>query len=229
MLITGTLVNAAAVVAGSLLGIVFRKALPERIVKTIIQTMGLFTIFLGVKMALGTEQVLLVIFSLVAGAVLGEWADLEALLEGASHKLRKWSGASSSSQFNEGFITAFLLFCMGSMTILGAIEEGLGGHPDLLLTKSVMDGFSSIALASALGVGVMFSAAPLFVYQVALTLFAFWLQGQISPGLVTEISAVGGILLIGLGISIAGIKKIKVLNMIPALVIIVVLYYFFGS
>jgi uncharacterized membrane protein YqgA involved in biofilm formation len=227
MIITGTVVNALAVIGGSVIGMLFRKALPERIVKTIIQTMGLFTIFLGVKMALGTEEVLLMIFSLVAGAVIGEWIDLEAALERFSRRLKKWSG-SSSVQFTEGFITAFLLFCMGSMTILGAIEEGLGGAPDLLLTKSVMDGFSSIALASALGIGVLFSSVPLFLYQAGLTLFAFWLQGFLSDGLVTEISAVGGVLLIGLGISISGIKKIKVINMIPALVIIVVLYYFFA-
>jgi hypothetical protein len=131
-------------------------------------------------------------------------------------------------QFSEGMVTAFLMFCMGSMTILGAIEEGLGSEPKLLLIKSLMDGFSSIALAAALGVGVIFSIVPLLLYQGGLTILASWLGESLSEVMVDELTATGGILLIGLGITILGIKKIEVLNLIPALLFIVPLVYFFG-
>jgi uncharacterized protein len=227
MIGTGTLVNAAAVVIGSLLGLLFRKALPERVVDAVMKVMALFTIFLGIKMALGTQELLLLIFSLVLGTITGEVLNLESRLERLSEKIKSRGSFGGSSTFSEGFITAFLLFCMGSMTILGAIEEGLGKNPDLLYTKSMMDGFSSMALASALGVGVLFSSLPLLVYQGALTFFAYWLQHHLNPGLISEISATGGILLIGLGISISGIQKVRVINMIPALVFIVVLYVLF--
>lgn len=225
MIGAGTLVNTAAVLAGSLLGLLFRKALPERVTSALMKVMGLFTIFLGVRMALETNEVLLMIFSLVLGTVSGELLNLEARLERLSEKIKRLSRSKSDS-FTEGLVTAFLLFCMGSMTILGSIEEGLGNSPELLYTKSVMDGFSSIALASALGIGVLFSALPLLVYQGLLTLFAFWLQHLLAPDLLTEISATGGILLLALGISIAGIHKVRVINMIPALVFVVVLMFF---
>ena len=131
-------------------------------------------------------------------------------------------------QFSEGMVTAFLMFCMGSMTILGAIEEGLGNEPKLLLIKSLMDGFSSIALVAALGVGVIFSVIPLLLYQGGLTLLAAWVGESLSELMIDELTATGGILLIGLGISILGIKKIQVLDLIPALLFIVPLVYFFG-
>lgn len=225
MIGAGTLVNTAAVLAGSMLGLLFRKALPERVTSALMKVMGLFTIFLGVRMALETKEILMMIFSLVLGTVSGELLNLEARLERLSERVKRFSRSKSDS-FTEGLVTAFLLFCMGSMTILGSIEEGLGNSPELLYTKSVMDGFSSIALASALGIGVLFSALPLLVYQGLLTLFAFWLQHLLAPDLLTEISATGGILLLALGISIAGIHKVRVINMIPALVFVVVLMFF---
>ena len=130
-----------------------------------------------------------------------------------------------NEKFTEGLLTAFLLYCMGSLTILGAIEEGMGGSPKLLLIKSMMDGVSSIALASGLGIGVVFSAIPLLIYQGGITLLAMGFGEFFPPVFVTELSAVGGILLIGLGISILEIKKIKVMNMLPALVMIIVLLW----
>ena len=122
------------------------------------------------------------------------------------------------SRFAEGLVTAFLLFCMGSMTVLGAIEEGLGGRPNLLAAKSVLDGFASLALASSLGVGVLFSVIPLFIYQGGLTLLAGSFHAVLSDVVVNEISAAGGLILVGLGITILEIKQLKVLNMLPALV-----------
>jgi len=222
----GTLVNSAAVVIGSLLGLTVRSKLPEKVTERVFQGIGLFTVFLGLKMAFRTENYLLMIFSMVLGAIAGELLDIDRLVGRFGEWLKK-RVKSKNDRFSDGLVTAFLLFCMGSMTILGAFEEGLGGKPDLLLAKSVLDGFSSIALSASLGVGVIFSVIPLLIYQGGLTLFAASLQGILTEGVINELTSVGGLLLIGLGINILGIKKLRILNMIPALLIVIVLAYLF--
>ncbi|RLD68160.1 MAG: DUF554 domain-containing protein [Bacteroidetes bacterium] len=222
----GTLVNVGAVIIGSLLGLVIHKRMPEKITKLVFQAIGLFTLFLGFTMASKTTNYLIMIFSLVIGSIIGELLNIEKQISKLSDWLKSKSG-SSNAKFSEGFLTSFLLFCMGSMTILGAIEEGLGGNPDLLLAKSVLDGFSSIALAAAMGIGVLFSAIPLFIYQGGLTLFAGYLQDYLTTPMINELSAVGGIILIGLGVNILEIKKIRVINMTPALFVAVILVYYF--
>ncbi len=226
-MITGTLINVAAVLLGGGVGLLFRSRLPERITQTFFQAIGLFTLFLGFSMSLKTSNPLLLVFSLILGALVGTLLRLQERMENAGNyiqgKLKVKGG-----QFSEGMVTAFLMFCMGSMTILGAIEEGLGNEPKLLLIKSLMDGFSSIALVAALGVGVIFSVIPLLLYQGGLTLLAAWVGESLSELMIDELTATGGILLIGLGISILGIKKIQVLDLIPALLFIVPLVYFFG-
>jgi len=221
----GTLVNAAAVIIGSIIGILIHKKLPKKLTKTAFQAIGLFTIFLGISMALKTQQFLIMIFSIVLGSILGELLDIDSWVNRFGDYLKK-KLKSKESNFSEGFVTAFLLFCMGSMTILGAIEEGLGSPPNLLLSKSVLDGFSSIALASSLGIGVLFSALPLLIFQGGITLFAASLQDVLTLALINEITAVGGLLLIGLGIKILQIKEIKVLNMMPSLLVAALLAYF---
>jgi len=164
----GTIVNVGAVIAGSLLGLVIHKRMPEKITKLVFQAIGLFTLFLGFTMAGKTSNYLILIFSLVIGSIIGELLNIEKQINKLSDWIKAKSG-SSNAKFSEGFLTSFLLFCMGSMTILGAIEEGMGGSPDLLLAKSILDGFSSIALAAAMGIGVLFSAIPLLIYQGGLT------------------------------------------------------------
>ena len=133
-----------------------------------------------------------------------------------------------SEKFSEGLVTSFLLFCVGSMTILGTIQEGTGGSPDLLFTKSTMDFFSAILLASAMGVGVVFSSVPLFVFQASLTLLAKYAAHFFSDDIILGLTNVGGILLIGLGINILGIKKLRIMNMLPALVIVVLFIWLFN-
>jgi hypothetical protein len=226
-MISGTLINMAAVAVGGSVGLLFHSRLPERFTKTFFQAIGLFTLFLGFSMSLKTENPLLLIFSLIIGALVGTMLKLQERMEQSGTNLQaklKLKGG----KFSEGLVTSFLMFCMGSMTILGAIEEGLGNEPKLLLIKSLMDGFSSVALAAALGVGVIFSIIPLLIYQGGLTLLAAWFGHSVSTLMINEITATGGILLIGLGITILGIKKIDVLNLIPALLIIIPLVYFFG-
>ncbi len=157
---------------------------------------------------------------------MGELIDMEKYLENLSLKLKN-KIKSSNDKFSEGFITATLIYCIGPMAILGAIEEGLGNSPNLLLAKSILDGVASIALSSALGIGVVFSAIPLLIYQGTITIFAGYVSNYLSDALVVELSAVGGILLLGLGMNIAEIKKFKVVNMLPSLIIVILLSYFF--
>ncbi len=221
----GTLINAAAVVIGSIVGVLIHTKLPKKLTTTAFQAIGLFTIFLGISMALKTQNFLIMIFSIVLGSLVGEILDIDSWVNRFGEYLKKKLN-SKESNFSEGFVTAFLLFCMGSMTILGAIEEGLGNPPNLLLSKSVLDGFSSIALASSLGVGVLFSALPLLIFQGGITLFAAALQDVLTLTLINEVTAVGGLLLIGLGISILEIKEIKVLNMMPSLLVAALFVYF---
>lgn len=223
----GTLINAAAVIAGSSIGLIIHSRLPKKITTITFQAMGLFTLFLGIDMAMKTNEFLLMIFSIVPGSIVGEWIDIDKYLLKFSNYLKRKVG-SDNNKFSEGFITSFMLFCVGSMTILGAIEEGLGGKPNLLLAKSVLDGFSSIALSAALGIGVMFSAIPLLLFQGGLTLFAGFLENYLSDPIINELTGVGGLLLIGLGLNILEIKKLKITNMLPSLVIIVILAYFFA-
>lgn len=214
----GTLVNAGAVVAGSAAGLLIHTRLPKRVTGIVFQAIGLFTLVLGVQMALKTDNLLIMIFSLVLGAIAGELLGIDAGVRRFGDWLRRRLG-SQHGNFSEGFVTAFLLYCMGSMTVLGAIEEGLGGSPDLLLAKSVLDGFSSIALAAGLGIGVMFSALPLLLYQGGLTLAAGSLQHVLSDPVINEVTAVGGVVLLGLGVSILEIREIRVLNLLPSLLV----------
>lgn len=222
----GTLINAAAVIIGGSIGMIINNKLPERFTKIVFQGIGLFTVFLGVSLALKTNNFLIMIFSIVLGAISGELMKLEKYIDKFAVYLKK-KVKSRNDKFAEGFITAFLLYCVGSMTILGSIEEGLGNPPRLLLSKSILDGFSSVALASALGVGVVFSAIPLLIYQGILTLFAAYLENVLDTVYIDELSATGGILLIGLGITILEIKRIKIINMLPALVFVIILTYIF--
>ncbi|MFB6341655.1 DUF554 domain-containing protein [Saccharicrinis sp. FJH62] len=222
----GTLINAGAIIIGSIIGLLIHSRMPKNITRIVFQGIGLFTLFLGIHMAAKTGNFLVLIFSIVLGAITGELLRLDLLINRFSEWLKK-RVKSKNENFSNGFVTSFLLYCMGSMAILGAFEEGLGGDPNLLLAKSVLDGFSSIALAASLGIGVIFSAIPLIIYQGSLTLFAGSLQNFFTDPIINELTAVGGLLLIGLGINILEIKNLKIINMIPSLIFAVILSYFF--
>jgi len=224
---TGTLINAAAILVGSLIGLFLNKKLPKRFIQIVFQGIGLFTLFIGVYMALKTSNLFYLVISIVVGGVIGEWINLEKLINSFGEKIKE-KFKSKNARFSDGLVTAFLLYCMGSITIVGAIEEGLGGKPDLLLAKAVLDGVSSIALSAALGIGVAFSIIPLLIYQGGLTLLAAQFGDYFSEDIINELTAVGGLLLIGLGISILEIKPLKILNMIPSLIIIILIMYFFA-
>jgi len=213
----GTLINIATIIAGTAIGLLLKSRLPEKLVKTVFQALGLFTLVIGFIMALKVNSLLIIVFSLVLGAIFGELVDLEVYADRAGESLKKRIKVGGE-KFSEGLLTAFLMFCMGSMTILGAFDEGMKEDSTLLITKAVMDGFSSIALSSALGIGVGFSVIPLLIYQGGLTIFASYLGAFFSEPMIMELTATGGILLVGLGFNILEIKKIKVFNLLPALV-----------
>lgn len=224
----GTLVNVAAILVGSIIGMAFRTKFPDNIRNIIFQAMGLFTLFLGISMALKLNAILLAVFALILGGITGELLRLETRMDSLSSILKR-NLKLGDDRFSEGLITAFLMFCMGSMTILGALEEGTGGYPRLLFAKSLMDGVSAIALTTAFGPGVIFSVIPLLIYQGGLTLLARYFGHSLPEAAIGQLTAVGGILLIGLGINILDIKKIKILNLLPALVYIVLLVVYLGK
>jgi len=222
----GTLVNAAAVIAGGTVGLLLNKSMPQRIKTIYFQAIGLFTIAIGISMVYNMQHILIVVSSLAIGSLLGEWWNLEVGAEKLSNYLKQ-KFRIGSEKFSEGLITAFLLYCIGSMTILGAIQEGTGGSSDLLMTKSLMDGFSSIILASAFGVGVLVSAIPLLLFQGSITLLAMYASSFFTPEIIQGLTSVGGILLIGLGINILEIKKLRIMNMLPALIVVILLLWLF--
>jgi len=226
--VTGTLVNVIAVLTGGTIGLLIGSRIPEKYSKVFFHVVGLFTLVLGLSMAIKTNEPLLVVFSLILGVLSGTLLDLQSRLDNLSNRLKN-RFKISGNRFSEGLVVAFLLYCMGSLTILGAIEEGMGGTPKLFYLKSLMDGFSSIVLASTLGVGVLFSALPLLLYQGSLTLIASFAAGSLSGSMVNELSAVGGILLVTLGFNILEVKRFHVINMLPALIFIVILTSIFAN
>ena len=222
----GTIVNAGAVIVGGIIGLVLKKNMPERVKSIYFQAIGLFTIAIGISMVYNMKHILIVVSSLAIGSLLGEWWNLETGAERLSNFLKK-KFRIGSEKFSEGLITAFLLYCIGSMTILGAIQEGTGGSSDLLMTKSLMDFFSSILLSSAFGVGALVSAIPLFIFQGGITLMAMFASSFFTFEIILGLTSVGGILLIGLGINILEIKKLRIMNMLPSLIVVALLLWLF--
>ncbi|MDR1678723.1 MAG: DUF554 domain-containing protein [Prevotellaceae bacterium] len=225
----GTIVNTATIVAGASLGCLLKKNLPQQYQKAFFQVIGLFTLVLGMQMAFKMDSpsaALIIIFSMIAGTMLGEYWTLDNKMQSLGAKIRNRLGLKHE-QFTEGFVSGFLLFAVGSMAIIGAIEEGCGTNPStLLLTKSLMDGFSSFMLASVLGIGVAFSALTVLVFQGGITLAVYLIGGEnIHPEIIDNISAAGGLMLLGLGITLLKIKRIRIVNMLPALIFVCLLVW----
>lgn len=220
---TGTLLNIATVLAGGLLGLLFRTRLPERVRQTVVSGLGLFTAAIGISLFIDSQNVIIVLFSLLIGSVLGEWWRIEARLTQLGEWLQSRFAASDkggSAHFVRGFLTASLVFCVGPLTILGSIQDGLTGDYRLLAIKSTLDGFAAMVFASSLGVGVLFSVLVILVYQGGLSLLAQQAQGVFTDPMITEMSAVGGVLLLGIAVSsLLEIKPIRMANFLPALVI----------
>ncbi len=220
---TGTWINVATILVGGTLGLLLGARIPEKARGTVVAALGLFTFALGVQMFLETQNPLIVLGALLIGGLLGEWWGIEAGLQRLGQRLEArfmGSQGAEDNTFVKGFLTASLLFCVGPMTILGSIQDGLTGDYRLLAIKAVMDGFAAMALASTLGPGVLFSILVVLGYQGGLSLAASQAQALLSDSMVQEMTAAGGVLLLGLALgSLLEIRPIRTGNLLPALAV----------
>jgi uncharacterized membrane protein YqgA involved in biofilm formation len=227
----GTIVNTFSIIIGSIIGLFFRGKIPEKYSKTVMHGIGLAVLLIGIKAALKTDAILIVIVSLAVGSFIGELLRIEDKLD----QFGSWIGkrlSNDSAGISKGFVTTSLLYCVGAMAIIGSMESGLTGNHQTLYAKSILDGIGSILFASTLGIGVLFSAISVFVYQGLLTLTASSIKQFLLPEVVAQMSAVGGLLIFAIGIGLLEIKKIKIGNMLPAIFIPLVyqvLKHFFNA
>lgn len=223
-------VNAVLVVLGGLLGLVLGGRLQEKHTRTIMAGLGICTMVIGITGAITTSNILIVIICLVVGTVIGELLKIEHRLDTLGDWLKSKVAKNGGGRFTEGFVTASLLFCVGSMAIMGSFDAGLRGDYNTIFAKSALDCVMAVTFAATMGVGVLFSGATVLIYQGALTLLAAFVEPYLSGPVVTEMTAVGGIMLIGTGMNILGLTKerIKVGNMLPAIILPVVWFAIAG-
>ncbi|MDA8412710.1 MAG: DUF554 domain-containing protein [Desulfobacteraceae bacterium] len=226
MILTGTMVNVAAITAGALIGRYAGRFIPSRIRLTVMAGLGLAVLLIGLQLALKSVQPMIVIGSLILGGILGELLRIEARLESFGMWLQgRFAG---SGNIAEGFVAASLLYCVGAMAIMGSLQDGLSGTPSILYAKSALDGVASIALASTLGIGVLFSALSVAVYQGGITIAAESAKALLTDSVVREMNAVGGLLIVAIGLDLLGIKRLPVGNLLPAVFVAVGLVWMFG-
>src|SRR6056297_1242902 len=219
MLLQGTLVNIAAVAAGCLVGRWAGQFLSDRVRNTMMAGLGLAVLLIGLQLALPSQQPMIVIGSIILGGLLGELLNIEGRLEAFGRRLQlRFAGAGKIA---EGFVTASLLYCVGAMAIMGALQDGLGEEPTILYAKAFLDGVAAIALASTLGIGVIFSIIPLFLYQGAITLAAEMSRTILTPAVIIEMNAVGGLLITAIALDLIGLKRLPVGNLLPAVAVAV--------
>ncbi|WP_350019386.1 DUF554 domain-containing protein [Priestia flexa] len=225
MVLLGTLANGLGIVVGTLLGSLCRN-IPESMKTTVMQAIGLAIAVLGIQMGMKSEQFLLVILSLVIGTVAGEALKLEEKLSSIGSWIESKVGSGQGS-VAEGFVTATLIFVVGAMAIIGALDSGIRGNHDVLYTKAVMDGFISLLLSTTLGIGVIFSAIAVVLYQGLIAVFAAQIDRIVSEALmdqlIIEMTATGGIMILAIGLNLIGITKVKVANLLPAIVVVILL------
>lgn len=223
----GSLVNSAAIIAGSLAGMALHGRFPERFRHIVFQGLGLCVLLIGVQMALTVKNPLLLIFSILLGGLAGELIRLDAAFERVG-ECAKRALRSGNPDFTEGLISASLIFCIGAMAIVGSFDEGIRGDATVLYTKSILDGFASVALASTYGSGVLFAFVPVLLYQGGLTIFAGLFQQHFTPLVISQLTATGGLLIVGIGLTLLDIKRINLSNLLPSLVVAVALALVFG-
>ncbi len=218
-----TFINAAAVVVGSLIGMLLNRRIGERVKEVVYAGVGVISLVIGFSMALEMQRVLYLALSIVVGGVLGTWWGIEnGILRFGEFLRERFQKRGSQGEFAYGFLSASVLFCVGAMAIVGSFQAGVDGNYELLLTKSIMDGTMAILLTAAMGIGVAFSALLILVYQGGLTLLAVFLRPYVSDLMLSEISAVGGALIVMIGISLLGLKRIKTADFVPALLVVII-------
>jgi len=217
----GVLVNTFAVIIGSLVGLLCKKGIPKKYTDAVMLGIGLCTVYIGISGALKGENTLILIISIVIGAIIGTFLDIDKRV----NSLGEWIGTrfkksdNNTTSISEGFVTGCLLFCIGAMTIVGSLNAGLAGDNEMLFTKSLLDLISSTMLAVSLGIGVLFSAVFVFVFQGSIVLLANSLQPILTSSAIAEITCAGSIMIVALGLNIIGITKIKVANYLPAIIV----------
>lgn len=224
MILTGVLINAAAVAAGGVLGTLGGRLMPEKMRQTVLGATALVSMGIGISSAIGSSNQLIPILSLVIGSVIGELLHIEDGVTRAGDWLQKRFGKSGS--ITEGFVTGSLVFAAGAMAVMGALESGLKNDHTILMTKSVIDMAGSVAFAGSLGIGVAFSALSILVLEGTVALLASLLTGVLTEAVITEISVTGSLLIIGIGLNVLGVTKLRILNMTPALLLPVLLCKF---
>ena len=232
----GTIINVATILVGGMAGLVFKRYLPKRITGTVMQGVGLAVVIIGISGALSaayiivdgrvySEHILLMIISLAVGALIGELVRIESRLDSlAGFCEKRFTKLGDGSTFTQGFVTATLVFCVGSMAIVGSLEDGINGNSDILFAKSLLDGITAMIFASTLGVGVLFSAVTVGAYQGLITVLAMFIAPYIGDTLVTQMSLIGSVLIMSIGLNMLQISKIKTGNLLPAIFIPVIYY-----
>ncbi|MBP2663063.1 MAG: ydfK [Firmicutes bacterium] len=224
----GTLVNAAAIILGSGVGLALKQGIPEKYQNTLVQGMSLAVGIIGLQMALKTQNVLIVILGIAVGAIIGEALNID----GSLNKIGAWlsdklsSGEAGQSNIGRGFVTATLVYCIGAMAVVGSIQDGLTGDTGILYAKSLLDGIISVVFTSSMGIGVAFSSVSVLVYQGLITLLAGFFSAVLSEQVITELTATGGILIVGVSILMLEIKNIKLANLLPAIPAAAAIAYF---
>ena len=216
--VTGTWINVATVLCGGLLGLLLGSRFPDKVRQTVMAGLGLVTLVIGLQMALQTKNILIVLGSLLAGGIAGELLDLDGRITRLAGRAEKRFSSDGSGTFARAWVTTSLLFCVGPLTFTGAIQDGLTGDYHLLATKAMLDGFAALAFGSALGLGVLASAGTVLVYQGGLSLAAGAMKAALTTAMIDEMSATGGMLVLGLGLGLLELKAIRVANFLPALI-----------
>ncbi|HWK22401.1 MAG TPA: DUF554 domain-containing protein [Ureibacillus sp.] len=224
MILLGSIINALLIIVGAAIGRIL-KGIPEKMKTTVLSIIGLAVAVLGIQMGMETTNFIIVIISLVVGAVIGEWLDLDMKLFRFGQWIEtKIGNQSSENSIAEGFMNATLFFVIGSMAILGSLDSGIRNDHSVLITKGIIDGFTAIVLSSTLGLGVMLAAVPVLLYQGAITLLAGVISKYIPEAalnlFITEMTATGGIMIMAIGLNIAGLTKIRVANLLPGILVV---------
>lgn len=222
----GTIVNTLAVIAGGIIGLLFKNIIPEKISEALLKTSGLAVIAIGISLMSAGDNFTLLILSLIIGTVIGEVIDIEGKLDKfGSFIERKMKNKQSNIAL--GFVTCTLVYCVGSMAIVGSIQSGLTGNHEILFSKAVIDGITAISFAASMGAGVILSGVSVFIYQGIITLLAGVMQSLLSTVVVNEMTAIGGIIIMGIGLNFLEIKRIKVGNLLPSIFLPIIYYMFF--
>lgn len=231
MALLGTIMNGICIIIGSLIGLLFTK-IPERYKETVMQGIGLAVILIGLQMAFEADVIIIVLLSLLSGAIIGEWLHIEEGL----NRLGAWIGSkftSSGDDFSiaQGFITASLIFGIGAMSVIGALDSGIRGDHEILITKGIIDGFVALVLTTTLGFGVIFSVIPVLVYEGSIALLATqienWLPKAFLDGFIIELTAVGGLMIVAIGLNLLKLTSIRIGNLLPALVTVGIVFYIY--